>query len=59
MKVIYHVDVREEIKDPEDQAVIKNNKEQVELCVVEVFSKALNIDPSTVSVELEVVKEDQ
>lgn len=59
MKVIYHVDVREDISDPEDIAVVKDNKEQVELCVVEVFSKALNIDPSTVSVELEEVREDQ
>lgn len=59
MKVIYHVDVREKITDPEDQAVIKSDKGQVEKCVEEVFAKALNIDPTTVTAKLEIVKEDQ
>lgn len=59
MKVIYHVDVREELTDKVDTEYVNKYPEQVELAVQEVFSKALNIDPKTVSVGLEIVKEDQ
>lgn len=59
MKVIYHVDVREELTDKVDTEYVNKYPEQVELAVQEVFAKALNIDPKTVSVGLEVVKEDQ
>lgn len=59
MKVIYHVAVREEVKDPEDQRYIKEDPKAVEQAVQVLFSKSLNIDPKTVSVGLEIVKEDQ
>lgn len=59
MKVIYHVDVREELTDKVDTEYVNKYPEQVELAVQEVFSKALNIDSKTVSVGLEIVKEDQ
>ncbi|AFC61970.1 hypothetical protein G166_gp38 [Clostridium phage phi8074-B1] len=59
MKVIYHVDVREELTDKVDTEYVNKYPEQVELAVQEVFSKALNIDLKTVSVGLEIVKEDQ
>lgn len=59
MKVIYHVDVREELTDKVDTEYVNKYPEQVELAVQEVFAKALNIDSKTVSVGLEIVKEDQ